>query len=48
MKALAGDNITANQELQLILGRVENILGKGEHAGCQHAFLFSKCFPKAL
>ena len=43
-KACADDlkNVTQN----FVSGRVENILGKGENAGYQHFFLFSKCFQK--
>ena len=26
---------------------VENIVGKGENADCQHFLLFSQCFQKA-
>ena len=29
-----------------MLGRVENIVGKGENAGNQHFLLFPKCFQK--
>ena len=29
------------------MGRVENIVGKGEKAGYQHFFLHSQCFQKA-
>ena len=28
------------------MGRVENIVGKGENAGYQHFLLFPQCFPK--
>ena len=47
LKALADDTINVNQELKLVLGRVENILGKGENAGYQHFLLFPKMFSKA-
>ena len=30
-----------------MLGRVENIAGKGENAGYQHFLLFSQCFQTA-
>ena len=36
------------KKLKFVLGRVENILGKGENAGYQHILLFPKCFQKAL
>ena len=29
-----------------VLGKVENIVGKGENAGYQHFLLFPKCFQK--
>ena len=29
------------------MGRVENIVGKGENASYQHFLLFSQCFHKA-
>ena len=47
LKALADDTINVNQELKLVWGRVENILGKGENAGYQHFLLFPKMFSKA-
>ena len=33
-------------KMKFVLGRVENIVGKGENAGCQHFLLFP-CFQKA-
>ena len=39
LKALADDKINVTEKLKFVLGRVENILGKGENAGYQH-FLF--------
>ena len=41
------DNINVTQNLNFVLGKVENILGKGENAGYQHFLLFPKCFQKA-
>ena len=35
------------EKLELVLGRVENILRKGENAGFQHFLLFPQCFQKA-
>ena len=29
------------------MGRVENIVGKGENAGFQHFLIFPQCFQKA-
>ena len=41
-------NVTRNVSLQVhfVLGRVENIMGKGENAGYQHFLLFLQCFQK--
>ena len=47
MKAFADDNLYVYQKLKFALGRVENILGKGENAGYQHFLLFPHCFQKA-
>ena len=35
------------KNFQSVLGRVENIVGKGENAGYQHFLLFPQCFQKA-
>ena len=35
-------NVTQN--LKFVLGREENIVGKGENPGYQHFLLFSQCF----
>ena len=45
-KALAGNNINVSEKLKLFLRRVENIVGKGENAGCQHFLLFPQCFQR--
>ena len=37
-------NVT--EKLKVLLGRVENIVGKGENAGYQHFLLFPQCFQK--
>ena len=39
--------IYVTQNLNFVLGRVENILGKGENYGYQHFLLFAKCFQTA-
>ena len=44
LKALADDTINVNRTLKIVLGWVENILGKGENAGYQHFLLFPECF----
>ena len=41
------DKLNMNQKLNFVLGRVENIAGKGESAGYQHFLLFTQCFQKA-
>ena len=46
MKAFADDKINVNQRMKFDMGRVENIVGKGENAGYQHFLLFPQCFPK--
>ena len=38
-------NVTEN--LKFVLGRVQNIVGKGENAAYQHFLLFPQCFQKA-
>ena len=35
LKAFADNKISLNEKLKLVLGRVENIVGKGENAGNQ-------------
>ena len=46
LKAFADDKINMTEKLKFVLGRVENIVGKGENAGYQHFLLFSQCFLK--
>ena len=40
LKAFADDKINMNEKYKFGLGRVENIVGKGENAGYQHFLLF--------
>ena len=47
LKAFADHKINVTQKLKIMLGWVENIVGKGENAGCQHFLLFPECFQKA-
>ena len=47
LKAFADNNLNVNKKLKFALGRVENIVGKGENAGYQHFLLFPHCFQKA-
>ena len=46
MKAIADDKINVIQKLNFDIGRVENIVGKGENTGYQHFLLFLQCFQK--
>ena len=46
-KAFADDKWNAIEKLKLVLGWVENMVGKGENAGFQHFLLFQLCFQKA-
>ena len=39
--------INFSQNLNLVLGKVENILGKGENVGYQYFLIFPKCFQEA-
>ena len=47
LRAFADDNLNANYKLKFGLGRVQNIVGKGENAGNQHFLLFPQCFQTA-
>ena len=47
MKAFADNKLNLAEKLKFALGRVENIVGKGENAGFQHFLLFPQCFQKA-
>ena len=40
LKEFADEKVNVAGNLNFVLGRVENIVGKGEHTGCQH-FSFS-------
>ena len=46
LKASADNKINLNEKLKLVLGRIENIGGKGENAGYQHVLLFPPYFQK--
>ena len=46
-KAFAADKINVTEKSKFALGRVENILGKGENAVNQQFLLFSQCFRNA-
>ena len=44
---IADDKINVTKKLKFALGRVENIVRKGENVGYQHFLLFPQCFQKA-
>ena len=46
LKEFADKKTNVTQKWKFILGRVENIVGKGENAGYQHFLLFPRCFQK--
>ena len=48
LKALADDKIYVTQKFKISMGRVENIMEKGENAGFQHFLPFPYNFAKAI
>ena len=46
LKAFADEKIKVIEKIEFGQGTVENTVGKGENAGCQHFLLFSQCFQK--
>ena len=34
------------EKMKFVMGRVKNVVGKGENAGNQHFLLCPQCFPK--
>ena len=46
LKAFANNKINVTEKLKFVLGKVENIVGKGENAGYQNFLLFQQCFQK--
>ena len=40
----ADNKLDLIEKLKFVLGRVENVVGKGENAGFQHFLLFPQCF----
>ena len=48
LKASADNKIKVAAKLKFVLGRVENIVAKGENAGYQHFLLFPQCFKGLL
>ena len=47
-RILQDNAINATQKLKFALGRMENIVGKGENAGDQHFLLLPQCFSKGF
>ena len=48
LKAFADDKIDVTEKFNSVLGKIENIVVKGENAGYQHFLLFPQCFPKTF
>ena len=46
LKAFADEKISVNEKLEFGLGRVENIVGKGENADYQNFFHFTQLFQE--
>ena len=46
LETFADDKIDLNEKLKPVLGRIENIVRKGENAGYQHFLLFPLCFQR--
>ena len=46
LKAFADNKIIVTEKLKIVLGKVENIVRKGENAGYQHFLLIAQCFKK--
>ena len=46
LKAFADDKINMTKKLKFVLGRVKNIVEKGENAGYQHFLHFPQWFQK--
>ena len=38
--------INVTKKIKIALDKIENIVGKGENAGCQRFLLFPQCFQK--
>ena len=48
LRAFADDKINMTEKLKFVLGKVENIVEKGENAGYQHFLLFPTMFSKGF
>ena len=44
LETFAESDDKCDSEIEFTMGRVENIVGKGENAGYQHFLLFPQCF----
>ena len=44
LNLFADNKIIVTQKMKFVLGRVENIVEKGENTGYQHFLLFPQCF----
>ena len=47
LKSFADDKMNVSKKLKFVLGRVENVVEKGENAGYQHFLPFPQCFQKS-
>ena len=47
LKDFADDKVNVTYVTNFVMGRIENIVRKGENAGYQHFLLFPQCFHKA-
>ena len=47
LRKFADDKLSFVEKLKLVLGRVENIVGRGENTGYQYFLLFPQCFQRA-
>ena len=46
LKDFAEDKISATYKMNFVVGKVQNMVGKGENAGFQHFLLFLQCFQR--
>ena len=46
LKAFADNKIKVTEKLEIVWGKAENTVGKGEHAVYQHFLVFPQCFQK--
>ena len=46
IESICKDKISVTEKLKLNLGKVENIVGKGENAGYQYFLLFPQYFER--